>query len=76
MVIADAPLDVLPIHAHAGAIIPKYHGDGMTIGPPGQSGNAGFDSSFYSFRASAAHIMSPYLPPLSVSRLQLDDNWE
>jgi hypothetical protein len=40
VVIADAPLDVLPIYAHTGAIIPKCPDDVMTLGPPEESGNA------------------------------------
>lgn len=44
VMIADATLDVLPIHAHAGAIIPKFPDDVMTQGPPEESGNASVKS--------------------------------
>jgi len=38
-VIADAPLDVLPPYARAGAILPKIPDDLMTLVPPEESGN-------------------------------------
>ena len=37
-------VDVLPIHAHACAIIPKFPDDVMTLGPPEESGNASVKS--------------------------------
>ena len=39
VVIADAPLDVLPLYARAGAILPKIPDDVMTLVPPAESGN-------------------------------------
>jgi alpha-D-xyloside xylohydrolase len=39
-VIADAPPDVLPLYARAGAILPKIPEDVMTLVPPAESGNA------------------------------------
>jgi alpha-D-xyloside xylohydrolase len=39
-VIADAPLDVLPLYVRAGAILPKIPEDVMTLVPPAESGNA------------------------------------
>jgi hypothetical protein len=44
VVIADAPLDVLPLYARAGAIISKIPDDVMTLVPPEQSGNASVKS--------------------------------
>jgi alpha-D-xyloside xylohydrolase len=38
--VADAPLDVLPLYARAGAILPKIPEDVMTLVPPTESGNA------------------------------------
>jgi alpha-D-xyloside xylohydrolase len=38
-VIADAPPDVLPLFARAGAILPKIPEDVMTLVPPAESGN-------------------------------------
>src|SRR6202021_1359613 len=38
-VIADAPPDVLPLYARAGAILPKIPEDVMTLVPPAESGN-------------------------------------
>jgi len=39
-VAADAPLDVLPLFARAGAILPKIPEDVMTLVPPAESGNS------------------------------------
>ncbi len=39
VVIADAPLDVLPLYARAGAILPKIPEDVMTLVPAAESGN-------------------------------------
>jgi alpha-D-xyloside xylohydrolase len=39
VLIADAPLDVLPLYARAGAIIPKIPEDVMTLVPAAESGN-------------------------------------
>ncbi len=39
-VIADAPLDTIPVWARAGAIIPKIPEDVMTLVPPSESGNS------------------------------------
>jgi alpha-D-xyloside xylohydrolase len=39
VVIADAPLDVLPLYARAGAIVPKIPEDVMTLVPAAESGN-------------------------------------
>jgi alpha-D-xyloside xylohydrolase len=44
VVIADAPLDVLPLYARAGAILPKIPDDVMTLVPPEESGNASVKS--------------------------------
>jgi alpha-D-xyloside xylohydrolase len=38
--VADAPLDVLPLYVRAGAILPKIPEDVMTLVPPAESGNA------------------------------------
>jgi alpha-D-xyloside xylohydrolase len=40
VVAADAPLDVLPLFARAGAILPKIPEDVMTLVPPAESGNS------------------------------------
>jgi len=39
VVIADAPVDVIPVWARAGAVIPKIPEDVMTLVPPAESGN-------------------------------------
>jgi alpha-D-xyloside xylohydrolase len=39
VVIADAPLDVLPLYARAGAVLPKIPEDVMTLVPAAESGN-------------------------------------
>ncbi len=39
-VVADAPLDVLPLYARAGAILPKIPEDVMTLVPPAESENS------------------------------------
>jgi alpha-D-xyloside xylohydrolase len=39
VIIADAPLGVLPLYARAGAIIPRIPDDVMTLVPPAESGN-------------------------------------
>lgn len=39
VVVADAPPDVLPLWARAGAVIPKIPEDVMTLVPPAESGN-------------------------------------
>ncbi len=44
VVIADAPLDVLPLYARAGAILPKIPDDVMTLVPAKESGNASIKS--------------------------------
>jgi alpha-D-xyloside xylohydrolase len=44
VVIADAPLDVLPLYARAGAILPKIPDDVMTLVPPEESGNGAVKS--------------------------------
>ncbi len=44
MVIADAPLDVLPLYARAGAILPKIPDDVMTLVPAEESGNTSVKS--------------------------------
>jgi alpha-D-xyloside xylohydrolase len=44
VVIADAPLDVLPLYAGPGAIIPKMPDDVMTLVPPEESGNTSVKS--------------------------------
>jgi len=36
---ANAPLDTIPVWAHAGAILPKIPADVMTLVPPNESGN-------------------------------------
>ena len=44
VVIADAPLDVLPLYARAGAILPKIPEDVMTLVPSTESGNTSVKS--------------------------------
>jgi alpha-D-xyloside xylohydrolase len=44
VVIADAPLDVLPLYARAGAILPKIPEDVMTLVPSNESGNTAIKS--------------------------------
>jgi alpha-D-xyloside xylohydrolase len=44
VVIADAPLDVLPLYARAGAILPKIPDDVMTLVPTTESGNSSVKS--------------------------------
>jgi alpha-D-xyloside xylohydrolase len=44
VLIADAPLDVLPLYARAGAIIPKIPEDVMTLVPAAESGNKAIKS--------------------------------
>jgi alpha-D-xyloside xylohydrolase len=44
VVIADAPLDVLPLYARAGAILPKIPEDVMTLVPATESGNTSVKS--------------------------------
>jgi alpha-D-xyloside xylohydrolase len=44
VVIADAPLDVLPLYARAGAILPKIPDDVMTLVPAAESGNTSVKS--------------------------------
>jgi alpha-D-xyloside xylohydrolase len=44
VVIAEAPLDVLPLYARAGAIIPKIPDDVMTLVPSEESGNTSVKS--------------------------------
>ena len=44
VVIAEAPLDVLPLYVRAGAILPKIPDDVMTLVPPEQSGNTSIKS--------------------------------
>jgi alpha-D-xyloside xylohydrolase len=39
VVIADAPIDAIPVWARAGAVIPKIPEDVMTLVPPAESGN-------------------------------------
>ncbi len=39
VVVADAPLDTLPLWVRAGAVIPKIPEDVMTLVPPAESGN-------------------------------------
>ncbi len=39
IVIADAPIDAIPVWARAGAVIPKIPEDVMTLVPPAESGN-------------------------------------
>src|SRR6201996_6555255 len=44
VVTADAPLDVLPLFARVGAILPKIPEDVMTLVPPAESGNSSVKS--------------------------------
>ena len=44
VVIAQAPLDVLPLYARAGAVIPRIPEDVMTLVPPAESGNSSVKS--------------------------------
>ena len=39
MVVADAPVDVIPLWVRAGAVIPKIPEDVMTLVPQKESGN-------------------------------------
>ena len=44
VVLADAPLDTIPLWARAGAVIPKIPEDVMTLVPPSESGNTAVKS--------------------------------
>lgn len=44
MVVADAPVDVIPVWVRAGAVIPKIPEDVMTLVPQSESGNTAVKS--------------------------------